>query len=129
NTMCPHPPPLPMENHRKLTMLTCEWCKRRFCSERADSKYCCDSHKTLACDKRRNEKRNKRHADEEYLRRWRIKQKEKEKLAAIAPTSPSKPPENNFNNQYYVDGLKEINEMLDKNKQEQKLRDEKYEFE
>jgi hypothetical protein len=33
---------------RKQSTCTCKWCGESFISQRSDSKYCCDSHKTLA---------------------------------------------------------------------------------
>lgn len=108
---------------RKLTMLTCAWCKRRFCAERSDRKYCCDSHKTMACVKRGKDKIKKRLEDQEAHRQWQIAQKQ---LAILEEKILAK---EKIDRQNHDNDMKAMHEMMAEMKQELKLNGEKREFE
>lgn len=57
--------------NRKVSYCTCQWCGVKYWSQRSNSKYCCDSHKTLA----NNQRQQERKANEQKLelaRRARI---------------------------------------------------------
>ncbi|CAN5915536.1 hypothetical protein BH11BAC7_BH11BAC7_26300 [soil metagenome] len=122
----------PNRKPRKVTECFCHWCFENYLAERSDSKYCCDSHKSLACNKRTNEKWKQQRISEEATQELRRKQREREKIAsqpANQKPTPIKQTQNIFQETDFVKLQNEITAMFDKSIQDQKIRDKKYEFE
>ncbi|MCX6312831.1 MAG: hypothetical protein NT084_14505 [Bacteroidetes bacterium] len=105
-------------------------------SERSDSKYCCDSHKTMACiqrrlDERDNQKRNKEVQRQRLIQQLtqELKTSIQEIKTSIRTTNLPNASQNQVDNQSVLDFRKSMDQMFEKTEREQKLRDEKYEFE
>jgi len=116
-------------NDRQQSRCTCQWCGEWFLSQRSDSKYCCDSHKTLASNARMEQRREQERMDEERRRQYYIHQ---QKTSVASPTKPPETickPQPQSSNDDWKEFEQTISEMLEKSRKEQKLREEKHEME
>lgn len=76
---------------RMQSQCTCLWCNEPFVSQRSDSKYCCDSHKTMASNKRQDERRERERNYYEQQEQMRIARKKAATINSIkSPETISK---------------------------------------
>ena len=116
---------IPGRKPRKMTICKCKWCGEEFESERSDTKYCCNSHKTMACDKRREDIETRRL---NYERQLRIKQQEK--LKQVIPVSAAPTPTKNIAvDNSLIDFEKEMNAKFEKARLNIAIESKKYELE
>lgn len=110
---------------RQQTRCICEWCGKPFVSQRSDSKYCCDSHKTLACNKRNRLKLEQKRTVEKIRYTQPVPPvKATVGKPEVASTIINREPEGHSEEQ--MDKLKnEVNVMIQNYAKEKKQREEK----
>ena len=108
-----------------MTICKCKWCGEEFESERSDTKFCCNSHKTMACDKRREDIETRRL---NYERQLRIKQREKIMATIPISVAPTLIIDNSEEN-YFEEARKNMLASFEKMERDRKIADKKYEFE
>lgn len=114
---------------RRQSVLICQWCFETYMAERSDSKYCCNSHKTLASNARQKQKNEQERIADERRRQLRINQQKvttanKTKSTLSIPRDVQEPPPN-----LLLGFEKTMKEILEKSAREMQLRDQKLEME
>lgn len=113
---------------RRQSTCTCKWCGESFISQRSDSKYCCDSHKTLASGERRRQKNEQEIIAEQRRRQLHIIQQKARVTNSVKPNQPIPRAVPEPSPEIWMDLEKSMKDMLDKTAQDMKLREQQREL-